>query len=50
MPGQLAWRTVISCHKLAFGEEITYQCAHADAAGADEINGFYGFYIHVLVI
>ena len=21
-----------------------------DAAGADEINGFYGFYIHVLVI
>ena len=50
MPGQRAWCAVIPCYEFAFGKEIAYQCAHANAAGADEINGFYSFYIHVLVI
>ena len=48
--GQRARRAVIPCYEFAFGKKIAYQRAHANAAGADEINGFYGLYIHVLVI
>ena len=44
--GQLARRTVVTAHFLAFRQEVTDQRAHADAAGADEIDSFQSINIH----
>ena len=44
---QFARRTVVARYFLSFREEITYQRTHADTAGADEVNGFDCFYIHI---
>ena len=48
--GQFAGRAVVSGHVLAFGEEVTYQRAHAYAARADEVNGLYVFYVHHCIL